>query len=120
MMRMNSLRLSFVKGEPKMRNQKKSKEERKRDRKIVERYHQKVTEDALEPLYLNIQKWKDGKLPELTKKFMNSIKQTNKYWSMFNYNVWNDEFLILVPDPRCVNALTHWGSGTSSQFLDIT
>lgn len=29
----------------------KSKEERKRDRDIVERYHQKLTEDSLELLY---------------------------------------------------------------------
>jgi hypothetical protein len=51
-----------------MSKQKKSKEERQRDRKKVERYHEKVSEDALEPLYKNFQEWKNGKLPyyELT------------------------------------------------------
>ena len=37
---------------------KKTKEQRKMDREIVERYHQKLTEDALEPLYENFIQWK--------------------------------------------------------------
>jgi hypothetical protein len=43
-----------------MVKRKKSKEERKRDREILELYHKKVSEDALQPLYENFQKWNDG------------------------------------------------------------
>jgi len=46
-----------------MGRSKKSKEERKREREIVERYHQKLTEDSLEVLYQDFLGWKKGKLP---------------------------------------------------------
>jgi hypothetical protein len=39
-----------------MSKQKKSKEERQREQKIVDCYHQKVTEEALDPK--NFQEWK--------------------------------------------------------------
>ncbi|MEH7096508.1 hypothetical protein [Neobacillus vireti] len=53
-----------------MGKSKKTKEERKRDRYIVERFHQKLTEDSLEPLYKAFLDWKKGILPyyELTEK----------------------------------------------------
>lgn len=46
-----------MKGRKRMVKHKKSKEERRRDRKIVEKYHQ-VTEDELEPLFQNFLDWK--------------------------------------------------------------
>lgn len=79
-----------------MRKPKKSKEERQRDRNIVDRYHQKVTEDALEPLYQDFQKWKNGQLAydDLTEKIHEFHKKNQQIWTMFNYNGWDDEFLI--------------------------
>ncbi len=79
-----------------MAKSKKSKAERRRDREIVERYHKKVTEEALEPLYNNFLEWKAGKMPyyELTERIHEFHKENQKIWSMFNHNGWNDEFLI--------------------------
>jgi len=79
-----------------MGRSKKSKEERKRDREIVERYHQKLTEDLLEVLYLDFLGWKKGKLPyyDLTEKIHEFHKKNQKIWSMFNYNGWDNEFFI--------------------------
>jgi hypothetical protein len=79
-----------------MVKQKKSKEERQSDRQILDRYHEKVTEDALAPLYINCQEWKNGKLPyyELTEKIHEFYKINQKIWTKFNYAGVNDEFLI--------------------------
>ncbi len=79
-----------------MRKPKKSKEERQRDRKIVDRYHQKVTEDALEPLFQHFLEWKNGQLPyyELTEKIHEFHKKNQQIWTMFNYNGSDNEFLI--------------------------
>lgn len=78
-----------------MSKQKKLKEERQRERKIVERYHQKVTEEALDPLYKNFQEWKNGILPYdgLTEKIHEFHKINQKIWTKFSYGP-NDEFLI--------------------------
>lgn len=53
-----------------MVKRKKSKEERIYDREIVERYHQKIIEDALAPLYESFQQWKTGQISynDLTEK----------------------------------------------------
>lgn len=90
-----------------MTTRKKSKEERKRDREIVEMYHQKVTEDALNPLYEKFQDWKNGKLPynELTDYIHEFHKENQKIWTRFNYIGWNDEFLIFQAK-RELNLLT--------------
>ena len=79
------------------RQHKKSKEERKRDREIVELYHKKLTEDALLPLYKNFQQWKDGELPyyELTEQIHQFHKLNQTIWTKFNYAGWNDDFLLL-------------------------
>lgn len=68
-----------------MAKTKKSKEERKRDRVIIELYHQKVTEDALEPLFKNFQQWKSGDLPyyELTECIHEFHKVNQKIWTKF-------------------------------------
>lgn len=75
---------------------KKTKEQRKMDREIVERYHQKLTEDALEPLYENFIQWKAGQLAyyELTEQIHEFHKNNQKIWSKFNSFGWDDEFLI--------------------------
>lgn len=97
-----------------MVRRKKSKEERKRDREIVELYHQRVTEEALEPLYENFQKWKSGKLPyyELTEHIHEFHKLNQKIWSRFNTN---DEFLIFQAK-RDLNLLTFC---KRSEFLGV-
>ncbi|MBM7653499.1 hypothetical protein [Neobacillus cucumis] len=79
-----------------MGKSKKSKEERKRDRDIVEQYHQKLTEDLLETLYKDFLDWKKGSLPyyELTENIHEFHKKNQKIWSMFNLNGWDDNFLI--------------------------
>lgn len=80
-----------------MVKKRKSKEQRKKDRELVERYHQKVTEDALEALYENFQQWKAGQLSygELTDHIHEFHKQNQKIWSKFNYFGWDDDMLIL-------------------------
>lgn len=80
-----------------MVKRKKSKEERKRDREIVELYHKKITEDELEPLYENFIEWKSGNLPydELTEDIHLFHKRNQDIWKMFNYNGWDDELLII-------------------------
>ncbi len=90
-----------------MVKRKKSKSERKRDREIVELYHKKVTEDALEPLYANFQAWKSGDLQyyELTEHIHQFHKKNQEIWKMFNYNGWDDEFLI-IQAKKNLNMLT--------------
>ena len=90
-----------------MVKRKKSKEERKRDREIVELYHKKMTEDTLEPLFQNFMAWKKGELPyyELTERIHEFHKQNQKNWSTFNYDGWDDEVLIFRAK-RDLNLLT--------------
>ncbi|MDM5155140.1 hypothetical protein QUF88_15360 [Bacillus sp. DX1.1] len=73
---------------------KKSKAERKRDLEIVNLYHKKLTEDALEKLSVKFVEWKEGELPyyELTEYIHEFQKKNKKIWSMFHDQ--NDEFLI--------------------------
>ncbi|MBP3039165.1 hypothetical protein J9303_06575 [Bacillaceae bacterium Marseille-Q3522] len=72
----------------------KSKAERKRDRKILEKYEQKLTEDELDKLYQQFNEWKAGKLgyDELTARIHQFHKKNQKIWSMFHDGY--DEFLI--------------------------
>lgn len=79
-----------------MKKPKKSKADRRRDKEIIELYHKKVTEDASDPLFNNFLEWKAGKMPyyELTEHIHEFHKKNQKIWSMFNYDGWNDEFLI--------------------------
>jgi hypothetical protein len=62
---------------------KKSKEERRRDREIVELNHKKLTEDELQPLYEKFTEWHSGNLPyfELTE----HIHQFHKIKKFGNY-----------------------------------
>lgn len=80
-----------------MVKKKKSKEQRKIDRELVEQYHQKVTEDVLEPLYKSFQLWRAGQLPywELTDQIHEFHKHNQKIWSKFNDFGWDDEILVL-------------------------
>ncbi|MBB6451591.1 Ca2+-binding EF-hand superfamily protein [Salirhabdus euzebyi] len=66
---------------------KKSKAERKRDRAILQQYHKKMTEDALNPLYEQFVKWKDGSLPydELTDFIHQFHKHNQEIWKTFHY-----------------------------------
>ncbi|MFY3791489.1 hypothetical protein ACOQFO_07305 [Ureibacillus sp. MALMAid1270] len=75
----------------------KTKEQRKLDRELVEKYHQKVTEEALERLYESFQQWKVGQLHygELTDQIHEFHKYNQKIWSKFNRLGWRDEILIL-------------------------
>lgn len=85
----------------------KSKEARRRDKEVVQKYHQKVTEEELEPLFKNFLEWKAGKMPyyELTECIHEFHKKNQKIWTMFNYNGSNDEFLIFLAK-RDLNLLT--------------
>ena len=80
-----------------MVKKKRSKEERQRNREIVESYHKKVTEEALEPLFEYFQNWKSGDMPyyELTEHIHQFHRLNQKIWSKFNYDGWDDELLIL-------------------------
>lgn len=90
-----------------MVKRKKSKDERKRDGEIVELYHKKLTEDALETLFQNFLEWKKGELPyyELTEHIHELYKKNQKNWSTFNHDGWNDETLIFRAK-RDLNLLT--------------
>ncbi|WP_047984466.1 hypothetical protein [Ornithinibacillus californiensis] len=64
----------------------KSKEERKRDRVILEKYHKYLTEKELEPLFQHVNQWKSGELPyyELTELIHEFHKKNQEIWSTFN------------------------------------
>lgn len=86
----------FSIGVMKLVESKKSKEERKRDREIVEKYHKKLTEDKLEALYEHFQKWKSGEMPyyDLTEEIHQFHQANQKIWILFNSDGWDDEMLI--------------------------
>ena len=90
-----------------MVKRKKSKEERKRNREIVDLYHKKITEDELETLYSKFNEWKSGDLPyfELTEQIHQFHKKNQDIWKMFNYNGLDDNFLIFQAK-RELNMLT--------------
>ena len=102
-----------------MAKQKKSKDEQKRDREIVELYHKKMTEDALEPLFQNFMAWKKGEQPyyELTEHIHEFHKQNQKIWSTFNYVGWNDETLIFQAKKE-LNLLTEEEKERYNIWLD--
>lgn len=66
---------------------KKSKAERQQEREILDAYHQKVTEEALEPLYESFQQWKQGTLPyyELTERIHQFHKRNQEIYKEFEY-----------------------------------
>jgi hypothetical protein len=74
---------------------KKSKSERRKEREILQQYHQKVTEDELQPLYKNFQKWSIGELPydELTERIHEFHKKNQKIFSMF-HDPFDEEYLV--------------------------
>lgn len=86
----------MVEGVKVMPKHKKSKEERERNREIVGKYHQKLTEDKLEVLYGNFQKWKCGEIPyfDLTEEIHQFHQANQKIWTLFNSDGWDDEMLI--------------------------
>ncbi|MFK4997889.1 hypothetical protein ACI2OX_11970 [Bacillus sp. N9] len=63
----------------------------------MDQYHQKMTEDALAPLFDDFQDWKNGKLPywELTERIHEFHKENQQIWKTFNYNGLNDEWLLI-------------------------
>lgn len=80
-----------------MAKRKKSKEDRNRDREIYNQYHQKLTENALEPLYKDFIDWKSDKLPyfELTERIHEFHKENQKIWLLFNTFDWNDKIFMI-------------------------
>lgn len=60
------------------KNQKKVEKE---SEKIYNQYHQKITEEALEPLYKDFIQWKSGKLPyfQLTDRIHEFHKKIKKF-----------------------------------------
>ncbi|GGH80626.1 hypothetical protein JOD43_002542 [Pullulanibacillus pueri] len=68
-----------------MAKNKKSKAERRRDREILNLYHQKVTEDELRLLFENFRKWDRQELPyyELTDLIHEFHKKIKKYGPCF-------------------------------------
>lgn len=63
-----------------------SREERRREREILDQYHQKLTEDKLELLFQDFLKWKQGELPyhELTERIHEFHKVNQEIWKTFN------------------------------------
>ena len=103
-----------------MEKKKKSKEERKRDREIVESYHQKVTEEALEKLFKHFQNWKREDLAyyELTEHIHEFHKLNQKIWSKFNSSGWDEQFLILEAK-RELKLLTEEEKDEYKLFLNL-
>ena len=65
-----------------MGGEKKSKQQRQEERRILDDYHQLVTEEALEPLFQDFLKWKQGALPyqELTQEDKERYGQLLSLW----------------------------------------
>ncbi|KGX91254.1 hypothetical protein [Pontibacillus marinus] len=66
---------------------KKSKAEKQRDREILELYHKKVTEEALEPLWNYFEQWKAGEYPyyELTERIHEFHNENQEIYKTFQY-----------------------------------
>ncbi len=73
---------------------KKSKEERQRDRRILDLYHKHMTEKELEPLFDQFKQWKSGELPyfELTEFIHQFHKKNQEIYKTFHY--YDDEHLV--------------------------
>ncbi|MBU9713689.1 hypothetical protein [Evansella tamaricis] len=80
----------------KSHSNKKSKAERARNREIIDQYHKKTTEDALQPLYEHFIEWKNGNLPyyKLTEHIHEFHKLNQKIWSRFNHFSSNDDIFV--------------------------
>lgn len=78
-----------------LRGHAKSKLERQEERLILDEYHKKVTEDALEPLYNMFLEWKQGKLlyHELTEQIHLFHKRNQEIYKDFNCSERNDLLL---------------------------
>lgn len=78
----------------KILKRKKSKEERKRDRELIDQYHKKVTEDELTLLNEKFKEWQSGSLPyyELTEDIHQFHKKNQEIWKLFNYS--DREFVL--------------------------
>lgn len=63
----------------------KSKQQRQEERRILDDYHRWVTEQALEPLYQDFLKWKQGTLPyfELTESIHCFHERNQEIWKQF-------------------------------------
>lgn len=70
-----------------MVGEKKSKQQRQEEQRILDDYHQWVTEEALEPLFQDFLKWKQGALPyqELTESIHGFHKKNQDIWKEFEY-----------------------------------
>lgn len=66
---------------------KKSKIVRQEEQQILNDYHKWLTEQALEPLYEDFVKWKQGTLPydELTENIHHFHKRNQEIWKEFEY-----------------------------------
>lgn len=75
---------------------KKTKEERKRDRRILDLYHRHLTEKELEPLFEKFKQWKSGELTyfELTELIHEFHKKNQEIYKTFNYGY--DEYLVFI------------------------
>ncbi|MDG5789354.1 hypothetical protein QA612_17985 [Evansella sp. AB-P1] len=89
-----------------LHEKKKTKAERTKEREIIGQYHQKVTEDALDPLYQRFIEWKNGELPyyELTEHIHEFHKLNRKIWTKFNYNP--DDSLLVFEEKKELRLLT--------------
>ncbi|UOQ95460.1 hypothetical protein MUO14_11355 [Halobacillus shinanisalinarum] len=67
----------------------------KRDREILGRYHQYLTEKELKPLYESFEQWNAGDLDydELTERIHVFHKKNQQIWSTFN-GVIEEDYLI--------------------------
>lgn len=79
---------------------KKSKQAREEEQQILNNYHKWLTEQALEPLYQDFVKWKQGMLPydELTEHIHHFHKRNQEIWKDFNYTERDD--LVLYAKMR--------------------
>lgn len=79
---------------------KKSKQVRQEEQQILNDYHKWLTEQALEPLYEDYVKWKQGMLPydELTEHIHHFHKRNQEIWKDFAYT--ERDYLVLCAKTR--------------------
>jgi hypothetical protein len=96
---------------------KKSKEQRKREREIIDEYYDKRMRQLLEPLYEDFQKWKRGELShyELLERIHQVHKENQKLYRLFTSS---REFLLKVIDFEAEMERKQTSATEEKTFLD--
>ncbi|WP_168122561.1 hypothetical protein [Paenibacillus sp. HB172176] len=93
-------------------------QKRKQEREMIDEYHKKVTEEALEPLYQSFVEWKFGSLPyyELTELIHQFHKQNQEIYKDFNYQ---DRHVLLLLAKYKLGRLTEEELEENRPLLDL-